>query len=186
MRLAKLIAALALVAQPALADPASDYATLRQALPTILFARGGAENLALQAQVLQQIEGRWTNITPLMPDGVNFPADELIAKTCERLGYDLVKVGHFGLTLTLKTKGQPFVVSLRYAGGATYIATFDEAGLFDRLFPGKPLEEMDLDMVYSTLVKNVWQGYITVLPVGKDLLLLQPLGAAPELMARCP
>ncbi|MCB6178400.1 hypothetical protein LHP98_09685 [Rhodobacter sp. Har01] len=186
MRRLCLFALIALCTTPAAADPAADYVRLRQALPTILFGNDIGLHLQLNAEVIKRLEGRWTLVAPLMQDGLTFPAADALAKACDRAGYQVAPEGTLGLTLTLPTKTKPYVIHLRYAGGTTYLASVDEAGLMARLFPGKDFEDLQPDMLYSTLLGGTWQGYVSLLPAGDDLVLIQPQSRPPELLARCP
>jgi hypothetical protein len=176
----------ALLASPALADPASDYARMREALPTILFGNDIELQLQLQAEILSRMEGRWVQVTPLMKEGFKFPDANLLARTCDRAGFDVALSGTFGLTLTQRpVKAAPYVIHLTYAGATTYIATVEEAGLVERIAPDKDLAEVTPQVLYNGLVNNGWAGYMSLLPLGEDLVLLQPLARAPELLARC-
>ncbi|MGB4827578.1 MAG: hypothetical protein WBP18_09965 [Paracoccaceae bacterium] len=170
---------------PALADPASDYEQLRKAFPTLLFGTDVGLHMKLNSEVIRRLEGRWTLISPLLEDGITFPDAELVAKSCDKLGYTLTREGFVGLTLSLPTHSDPYLIHLHYAGGTTYIATYDEAGMMARIFPGKAVDEVPANALYSALVSSMWQGYISMVPAGEDLILLQPLSRPPELLARC-
>ena len=53
----------------------------------------------------------------LMADGVTFPDAKAMAKFLQKTGYQVVPDGNPGLTLTLQTRTEPYVIHLRYAGG---------------------------------------------------------------------
>ena len=70
-------------------------------------------------------------------------------------------------------------------GALTYSATVDEAGLMARRFPGKSVGHLQPDLAYSNLVSSMRRGHVTLLSLGDDLVLLQPLVRPPGLLARC-
>jgi hypothetical protein len=186
MKFAQTLALAALTAFPAMADPAEDYARLREAMPTLLLGSDTTLQLRLQAEVIKRLEGRWIQVSALMTDGVTFPDRDQIATGCKRSAFEVEPDGMLGLTMATPTKSDPYVIRLRYAGGTTYLSTIDEAGAMARLFPGKTPADLKPEMLYSTFVTSGWSGFVTVNPAGDDLVLIQPQGRQPEMLARCP
>ncbi|MFZ1482790.1 MAG: hypothetical protein WAT25_18695 [Paracoccaceae bacterium] len=178
--------ALCLAASPALADPASDYDQLRKALPTLLFGTDVGLHMQSATDTIRRLEGRWFLMTGLMEDGVTFPEDEYLAIGCDKLAYTLAADGLLGLTLTFRSKPDPLVITMHYAGGNSFVSSFDDAGMMSRFLGEKPPEDVSPNVLYSILVTSPWQGYISLIPAGKDLILLQPLAKPPELLVRCP
>ncbi len=180
------LAVLAALATPAMADPATDYARLREAMPTLLFGTDVALHVQVQTEVLKRLQGRWVAVSPLMTDGVTFPDEEGLKTLCSKLAFEVAPNGVLGLTMTMATKAEPYVIRMDYVGGTTYLSTVDEAGILARIFPGKDADEIDPLMLFSSVVRSTWKGYVGLIPVSNDLVLVQPLAAPPELLARCP
>lgn len=187
MRLSPALAlAAALCAGPIHADPASDYERLRASLPTLLFGRDTVQHMDQTARMLQQIDGRWVMLASAMPDGVTFPDANLVARICEKQAFELTANGTYGLTMTMPTPTDPHVITLQYAGYSTFLATFDEAGILARMLPGNSASEVGAEVIYNLVTRGALSGYVSLLPAGDDLILLQPLLQPPELLARCP
>lgn len=181
-----LLVALCTTATSAMADPAADYSRLQELIPALTFQRGPGDQLTENTALISQLQGRWIALSLLMGDDRAMPAAETIATACERTPIELAPAGLATLTATQLWRDGAAVARLQYAGGMTYIASYDEAGQIKRLFGAKPVEELDPNMLHSTLTANLWLGYLTLLPVGDSLLLVQPLAEAPLLLMRCP
>jgi hypothetical protein len=187
MRLSPALAVAAtLSAAQAHADPAADYDRLRTVLPTLLFGRDTAQHLEQTAGMLEQMNGRWVMVSAAFPDGVTFPDASLIARMCDKQAFDLATDGTYGVTLTMPTDTAPHVIRLRYAGYSTFLATFDEAGVLARFLPGNTASEVGPEVTYNLVTNGALSGYVSLYPVGPDLILLHPLLQPPELLARCP
>jgi hypothetical protein len=178
--------ALALAAQASAADPAADYARLAEALSGLTFATDPAPLVAAQTEMLARLPGRWTPVAALMADGTTFPDAALLARACDRSAFVAATDGPLSMTLTRDTGADVFAIRLRYAGGATWVASFDQSGYLAGLFGEKPLAEVPPDMLYSALTQGPWLGDLTLLPAGDDLILVQPRARPPELLVRCP
>jgi hypothetical protein len=173
------------LARPAQADPAQDYDRLRTALPGLIFQGDPGDMLQAQTRALPKLQGRWVLIgAAIGPDG-SFPAPDLMASLCERSASTLAVTGPAEVTLSRTTGDAILTVRLAFAGGSTYVASFDQQG-YVGLFLGKTAEEVDPDLLASALTNNIWLGYVSLLPVGADLILVQPQGRMPDLLARCP
>jgi hypothetical protein len=183
---ALLALALALAARPAAADPAADYARLAEALPGLTFATDPARLVAAQTGMLAGLPGRWAPVAALMADGTTFPDAALLARACERSAFVAAVDGPLSVTLTRDAATPPMVIRLTYAGGATWVASTDQAGYLASVFGDRPLAEIAPDMLYSALTQGPWLGELSLLPAGEDLLFVQPRARPAELLARCP
>jgi hypothetical protein len=183
---ARAAACAAALALPLHADPATDYARLIAAFPDLVF--GGAPGRILQAQTdrLPALEGTWILAAVRMGDGTAFPPADQIATACGRLTYRLAVTGPAALTLTRTSGSSTHRISLVYAGGSTHVAAFDQTGYLGLIFGATPPAEVAPDMPYGTLTQNPWLGFVSLMPVGPDLILVQPLGRPPDLLVRCP
>lgn len=79
----------------------------------------------------------------------------------------------------------PFVIDLQWAGGTRFIAQYDETSHLSRMFGGQ-LENVDDSMLFSVLVNSVWNGPVSFLPAGEDLMLIQNAYGQIDVLARCP
>ncbi len=104
------LAVLTALASPAMADPARDYARLREAMPTLLFGTDVALHVQVQTEVLKRLEGRWVAVSPLMADGVTFPDAEGLNTLCSKLTFEVAPNGALGLTMTMATTAEPYVI----------------------------------------------------------------------------
>jgi hypothetical protein len=184
-RAALALATLALAA-PALTDPAADYARLAAAFPGLSFANDPGPMLQGQTQALEALSGQWILAGALMEGGTAFPDPDLIAGACARSASALTVTGPAALRLTRTTASGTLTVDLTYAGGTSYVATYDQAGFIDLFFGGRSAEELGPDLLYGPLTGNIWLGHVSLLPVSKDLILVLPQARTPELLVRCP
>lgn len=184
-RPATVLAACLAFAAPAFADPAADYARLRDALPQLDPARDAAGYLATAQALVQGMQGRWLVTNPALMAGQDgLPPPDVLQQFCDRTGMQAAPDGPLGFTLTTPTEGQPFVLRMTWAGGTSFLATMDFAGAMDRFFPGMKVEDTPGGGLLQ--MAQGGQGHVALLPASGDLILMVPTSQPVQLLLRCP
>lgn len=185
MRLLLPLALVALAATPAVADPAADYARLRDALPDLDPARDAVGYVSAAQGVVQAMQGRWLMTSPALLSGQKgLPPPGQLQDLCERAGMQATPDGPLGFTLSTPTRGQPFTLRMTWAGGSSFLATMDFAGAMDRFFPGMKVEDTPGGALLQMAQSG--QGHVALLPAGQDLMLMVPTSQPVQLLLRCP
>jgi hypothetical protein len=182
----RLILLACLLALPAQADPAADFQRLTETFPTLGFAYDAKTQLDQAKTFVAGMTGTWVQIGPLMAaDDGQFPDGERLATLCEKMAFTATPTGMVSFDLAMPGKTKPFTVHLQWVGGTTYVSRYDEAGWLARVF-GDNLENIPAEVMVSTLTQTAWNGTMTLIPAGKDLIYMQAPQAPADVLVRCP
>ncbi len=110
---------------------------------------------------------------------------DILASVCEKISFTVKPKGEFSFALEMPAKLMPFVIDLQWAGGTRFIAQYDEESLLSRMF-GDQQDSIDDNMLFSVLVNTIWNGPISFLPAGEDLMVMQNAYGQIDVLARCP
>lgn len=174
-----------LLTTPVAADPAADFQQLLQTFPTLSLQIAPDAQVAWARNFVATLSGKWVQIGPLMGDSTGFPDADIFAKACEKTAYTVKPKGEFGFGLEMPAKLMPFVIDLQWSGGTRFIAQYDEESLLARMFGGQ-MDSIDDNMLYSVLVNSVWNGPVSFLPAGEDLIVMHNSYGQVDVLARCP
>ena len=170
---------------PALADPAADYARLREALPQLDPGRDAVGYISAAQAIVAGMQGRWLMTSPALLAGQEgLPPAEQVQVFCDRTGMEADQDGPLGFTLSSATNGQPFLLRLTWAGGTSFLMTMDFAGAMEKFFPGMKVEDTPGGALLQMAQNG--QGSVALLPAGPDLVLMIPTGQPVQLLVRCP
>lgn len=181
-----ILLAACLAALPAHADPAADFQRLTETFPTLGFDSDAEAQLTQAKAFVAGMTGKWVQVGPLMAnlDG-QFPEADVLASACEKAGLAATPVGMVSFELEMPGKTTPFTLHLRWVGGTSYVSRYDEAGWLARVFCDN-LENIPPQVMVSTLTQTAWNGTLTLIPVGEDLIYMQAPQAPADVLARCP
>jgi hypothetical protein len=187
-------AALVLAAAlPARADLAADYAALFDTVAVDL-SRDPEAQLAQTEARIQAMAGRWIAISVVAGGGP--PPDKVvddaqIAKlrdsvviACSRNTINIVPTSPLGFSLSSGPDNSSLTAQFQFGGGMEFVAVFDEASLRRRYF-GDKIAEVPAATLYGALTRSTFLGRVTILPVGRTLLVVMPERQPPEVWARC-
>jgi hypothetical protein len=181
-----ILLAVCLAALPAHADPAADFQRLTQTFPTLGFDYDAEAQLQQAKTFVAGMTGTWVQLGPLMvADGGQFPDAERLASLCEKTGFAAKPTGMVSFDLVQPGKTTPFTIHLQWIGGPTFLSRYDEAGWLARVF-GDNLENIPAQVLVSSLTQTAWNGSLTLIPVGDDLIYMQAPQAPADVLARCP
>jgi|JI6StandDraft_1071083.scaffolds.fasta_scaffold305719_1 hypothetical protein len=181
----KSLVGLVLMTTPVAADPVADFQQLLQTVPTLSLQNAPDAQVAWARNFVATLSGKWVQIGPVMGEATGFPDADIFAKTCEKIAYTVKPKGEFSFALEMPAKIMPFVIDLQWAGGTRFVAQYDEESLLARMF-GDQRDNIDDNMLYSVLVNSIWNGPVSFLPAGEDLILMQNSYGQIDVLARCP
>jgi hypothetical protein len=172
----------ALAPCPALADPVADFAVISEVMP---FAQNDPDSLAAYAEgLVRHVAGRWVNFTVLANGAPAMPAD-LLGKACGSAVLTLSPASAFGLDFSFGNAKGAVRGRMQWHGGNDFTAVYDEATLRKRLF-GDKADDIPAGVLMNALIGNDFLGRLTVLPYGRDLLVILREGAPAHVWGRCP
>lgn len=192
MRRLPCLLGLLLLAAPARADLAADYAAAVRAF-TLPGAPVGSMDPALAetawTALLPTLEGTWAPNLEILAQGPVLPDAGLLARHCEMQGARLKATGPRGFELRRPfgpaDARDSYAERFDFLLGNTFQRSFDEAGYLRRLFPDGG-EDARFASARASALMTAPRGEAMLFHPAPDLLVIVQPGRPAEFWRRCP
>lgn len=172
------------VTSVAAADVADDY---RRAFAEVYPGdRSNAVEATLRGiDMIPQLEGDWAAAYLLMSD--DDYSRRMIERGCETIPITITQVSPLEFTLTYNLRdGSNYSTRFANIGGRYFQPLADMSERIHVFGSGTPFEDMPDDRIIATFLDPSNHAVTRLELHGPDVLVLEPVGGQPSILARCP